>query len=212
LGSEIDEPTRIRVQNAAATLAAASLPGVQDVVPGFTTITLHYDLKHAAVEALVSRIERALSLVSDIRTGDERLVRIPVCYGGTFGPDLDDVAARTELSAAAVIERHTAQEYRVYMLGFLPGFAYLGGLDPGIAVPRRAAPRDRVPAGSVGIAGVQTGVYPLESPGGWQLIGRSPCRMFDPSADPPTLLRPGDRVRFDAIEPSAFQSAKVGVE
>jgi KipI family sensor histidine kinase inhibitor len=123
-------------------------------------------------------------------------VEIPVCYGLEYGPDLDAVAAHCGLSPDEVIARHTAAEYRVYMLGFSPGFPYLGGLDPNIAAPRRETPRIKVPAGSVGIAGMQTGIYPLESTGGWQIIGRTPMRLFDPGLEEPCLLRPGDRLRF----------------
>lgn len=125
-----------------------------------------------------------------------RLVEIPVHYGGSDGPDIDAVAKHTGLSVDALIERHSAAEYTVYFLGFQPGFAYLGGLDPALATPRRKDPRVTVPAGSVGIGGEQTGVYPTASPGGWQLIGRTSAVLFDPNRDPPSLLEPGDRVRF----------------
>jgi KipI family sensor histidine kinase inhibitor len=125
-----------------------------------------------------------------------RTIEIPVAYGGEHGPDLADVAAHTGFTPAEVVRRHAAGEYVVYLLGFLPGFAFMGGLPPELATPRRAEPRVAVPARSVGIGGAQTGVYPLVSPGGWQLIGRTPLQMFDPAAAEPTLLRPGDRVRF----------------
>jgi inhibitor of KinA len=134
-------------------------------------------------------------------------VELPVCYGGEFGPDLEEVAARCGLSAAEVMARHSTAEYRVYMLGFSPGFPYLGGLDPAIAAPRRETPRLRVPAGSVGIAGMQTGIYPQESPGGWQIIGRTPGRLFRPDRAEPCLLGPGDRLRFVPVGPEAFRAA-----
>ena len=122
-------------------------------------------------------------------------------YGGEDGPDLADVAAHCGLSADEVVQRHTQAEYVVYFIGFQPGFAYLGGLDDALHTPRRAEPRVAVPAGSVGIGGAQTGIYPLATPGGWQLIGRTALRLFDPQAEPPTLLAPGDRVRFVAERP-----------
>jgi KipI family sensor histidine kinase inhibitor len=134
----------------------------------------------------------------------ERWVEIPMCYGGKFGPDLAAVAAHTGLSEAEVIRRHSAGSYRVFLLGFVPGFAYLGGLDPQLATPRRETPRARVEPGSVGIAGTQTGVYPLAAPGGWQIIGRTPLSLFRPQETPPTLLHPGDRVRFRVVEPQEF--------
>src|SRR4029453_14663537 len=123
-------------------------------------------------------------------------IEIPVQYGGEAGPDLDAVAAHGACTPGEVIERHTRRIYRVYMLGFVPGFAYMGRVDASIAIPRHRVPRERVPAGSVGIAGEQTGVYPIESPGGWHLIGRTRTAMFDPLASSPSLLQPGDLVRF----------------
>jgi KipI family sensor histidine kinase inhibitor len=130
-----------------------------------------------------------------------RVVEIPVRYGHNAGPDLADVAAHCGLTPDEVVQRHTAAEYVVYFVGFQPGFAYLGGLDDVLHTPRRAEPRLAVPAGSVGIGGAQTGIYPLATPGGWQLIGRTELPLFDPHAEPPTLLAPGDRVRFVAIDP-----------
>ena len=138
-------------------------------------------------------------LLHQIRAGDPPVrepIQIPVVYGGGGGPDLDAVAGFAGCSPAEVVERHASTTYRVYMLGFVPGFAYLGRVDRLIAAPRHRVPRERVPAGSVGIAGEQTGVYPVETPGGWQLIGRTNLRMFDPDRHPASLLLPGDLVRF----------------
>lgn len=129
---------------------------------------------------------------------------IPVCYGGPYGPDLGDVATHAGLDSDTVISRHVAADYRVGMIGFAPGFPYLLGLDQALMMPRRSDPRQRVPAGSVGIGGQQTGIYPRELPGGWQLIGRTPLRLFDPTAESPSLLVPGDRVRFEVIDEYAF--------
>ena len=133
------------------------------------------------------------------------MVEIPVCYGGEFGEDLDAIAARADISIDEVIARHTQAEYTVAMLGFAPGFPYLLGLDPALHVPRRANPRTRVPAGSVAIGGAQTGIYPRELPGGWNLIGRTPLALFDADREPPCLLAPGDRVRFRAIDADEFR-------
>lgn len=179
----------------AGAIAAARVPGVRDVVPAYASVGVHVDplrFDQAALDAVVSH-------AWDTAAGAEppaRLVEIPVCYGGTFGPDLADVAAFAGCTEDDVVARHAAGRYRVYMLGFLPGFAYLGGVDDAIAMPRRSAPRTSVPAGSVGIAGRQTGVYPCESPGGWRLIGRTPRAMFDLTRREPALLAPGDVVRF----------------
>jgi inhibitor of KinA len=135
-------------------------------------------------------------------------VEIPVCYGGEFGADLDFVAKHANLTPGEVIEIHSAADYLVHMIGFAPGFPYLGGMSSKIAAPRRSSPRLKVPAGSVGIAGEQTGIYPLETPGGWQLIGRTPLALFRPEQDPPTLLQPGDIVRFRPITPQQFRELK----
>jgi inhibitor of KinA len=139
-----------------------------------------------------------------------RLVEIPVCYGGELGPDLDDVARAHGLTPDEVVALHTEAEYLVYMIGFMPGFAYLGGLPAQIATPRRKTPRTAVPAGTVGIGGQQTGVYPLVSPGGWNLIGRTPVKIFDITRAEPTLLLTGDRVRFRAILRAEFDEATEG--
>jgi len=179
----------------AAAIRDARVPGVRDVVPAYASVGVHVDPLRFDPAALDAVISRAWDTAADVE-GPGRVVEIPVCYGGRFGPDLAEVAAFAGRSEDDVIERHAAGRYRVYMLGFLPGFAYLGGVDAAIAMPRRAAPRTTVPAGSVGIAGAQTGVYPCESPGGWRLIGRTPTAMFDLTRPEPALLAPGDVVRF----------------
>lgn len=211
LGEGIDAQVNDRVHRLAAALRKRNFPGVQDIVPAYATLAVHYDLSkwvgHSAPPCRVLETE-IRRLWRDRETGslpDPRLLEISVCYGGEWGPDLREVAERCRLAEQTVVERHTAAEYRVFMLGFTPGFPYLGGLDPSIAVPRHEAPRVSVPAGSVGIAGMQTGIYPLESPGGWQIIGRTPRRLFDPGALNPCWLRPGDRLRFVAIDPDEFQ-------
>ena len=196
---ELPPPARLEVQQKIWALAAEALawPGVGEALPGMNNLTLMFDPAQTDAQALGARILALWpSLKSTAIAGRE--VRIPVAYGGDDGPDLGDVAAHTGLSAAEVVKRHCAGDYVVYLLGFLPGFAFLGGLAPELATPRRAEPRTAVPARSVGIGGEQTGVYPLVSPGGWQLIGRTPLELFDPAASEPTLLRPGDRVRFVA--------------
>lgn len=196
---ELPPPARLSVQQKiwALTAEAAGWPGVGETLPGMNNLTLMFDPAQTDAEALGARIlARWPRLRSAAVAGRE--VRIPVAYGGEDGPDLGDVAAHTGLSPIEVVRRHCAGEYVVYLLGFLPGFAFLGGLAPELATPRRAEPRTAVPARSVGIGGAQTGIYPLASPGGWQLIGRTPLELFDPAAKEPTLLRAGDRVRFVA--------------
>jgi len=201
LEDRIDERVNARAIRLAAAIGRAGLRGVRDIVPTYRSVAVYYD----PLRIDFSRLSDLLSLeapVADREEVDRRErrspVRIPVTYGGVHGPDLADVAAFAKMSEAEVIARHTGRVYRVFMMGFLPGFPYLGTVDPAIAAPRRPTPRLRVPAGSVGIAGAQTGVYPADSPGGWQLIGRTPLRLFDRSRANPFLLEPGDEVEFVA--------------
>ena len=194
LGDVIDASINWRAINLAAQVRAARLTGVRDVVPTFRSVAVFFDPLRTDEEAL--RVLLQTPPRDDAASPDGATVQIPVEYGGDAGPDLDAVAAAAGLAPAEVVSRHAAREYRVFMVGFLPGFAYLGEVDPSIAAPRHASPRLRVPAGSVGIAGQQTGVYPQASPGGWQILGRTTTRPFDSGRIPASLLRPGDRVRF----------------
>ena len=197
LGIAIDEATHRRVRAAHASLTAEPFPGVSDIVPAYTTVTLHYDPARVDPEALSRRVRELVEQLPEELALPSRLVRVPVRYGGEDGPDLAAVAAHAQLSPEEVVRRHAAGEYVVHMIGFAPGFPYLFGLDPQLACPRRDAPRQRVPAGSVGIGGTQAGIYPIETPGGWQLIGRTSLVLFDAAREPPGLLAPGDRVRFE---------------
>ncbi|QSI33071.1 5-oxoprolinase subunit PxpB [Variovorax sp. RKNM96] len=194
---ELPAPATLVQQQRIWALAAQARewPGVGEVLPGMNNLTLTFDPTAIELDALTAQVLEVWPKLS-AKAVDGRLVEIPVAYGGEHGPDLGDVAAHTGLTPAEVVRRHSAGEYVVYLLGFLPGFAFMGGLAPELATPRRAEPRTAVPARSVGIGGEQTGIYPLVSPGGWQLIGRTSLEMFDPTAESPTLLRPGDRVRF----------------
>lgn len=176
---------------------ASAWPHVTDVVPGMNNLTLLFDPLAADPQQLSEHLRMAWeSSAAAVNRKSGKKVEIPVVYGGDSGPDLEQVAHYANLSPDEVIRRHTATEYIVYFIGFQPGFPYLGGLDPQLHVPRRSAPRLMVPAGSVGIGGSQTGIYPAPSPGGWQLIGRSSLQLFDPDQNPPTLLQPGDCVCF----------------
>jgi inhibitor of KinA len=215
LGDAIDERTHRLVRAASSRIRGDPPPGFVDLVPAFVSIVVHYDPIAAARESSVTPHERIVSHLRDRLAGlrveelaAPRLVEIPVCYGGELGPDLDDVARTHGLTPEEVIALHVGAEYLVYMIGFMPGFAYLGGLPERIATPRRQTPRTAVAAGTVGIGGRQTGVYPLVSPGGWNLIGRTPVKIFDIVRDEPTLLLTGDRVRFRPISRAEFEAAE----
>jgi KipI family sensor histidine kinase inhibitor len=172
-----------------------SYADVLEVIPGMNNITLILrDPQQSPLDA-IERLQRWWE-ESEAQLPESRLVEIPVIYGGESGPDLSVVAEHAAMTPHQVVELHSSNDYVVFFIGFQPGFPYLGGLDPRLHIPRRAEPRVAVPAGSVGIGGSQTGVYPLASPGGWQLIGQTRTALFDPLQQPPTLLRPGDRVRF----------------
>jgi KipI family sensor histidine kinase inhibitor len=190
---------------AAAAIGREALTGVLDVLPTYRTVAVYFDPLEGDVDVIRAAMERAADAPASDVPG--ALVEVPVVYGGVHGPDLDVVAAFAGVSEEEVVLRHTASEYRVFMLGFLPGFAYLGSVPSSIAAPRRSSPRVRVPAGSVGIAGLQTGVYPFEAPGGWQIIGRTPMPMFDPRRAEPARLAPGDRVRFVRSDAAAVLDA-----
>ena len=198
----IDPGVNGRVTAAAALVAAGRFRGVRDVVPSYHAVTVYVDPLRADAARVRAALEEAASAPPPGPDASREVV-IPVRYGGAAGPDLEEVAAFAGCAAAEVVRRHAAASYRVYMVGYLHGFAYLGTVDPRIAMPRRPTPRLVVPAGSVGIAGGQTGVYPTAAPGGWRLIGRTTARMFDADRDPPGLVGPGDRVRFEPLPSGA---------
>jgi KipI family sensor histidine kinase inhibitor len=199
-GHGIDPVTNDRVYALAAAVEASGNTSVVELVPTYRSLLVHYDLELSSVEDMTGFLN---DLVASSAPSDDdhdntprRTYELPVAYGGVHGEDLDDVADHAGISADEVISIHSGTDYRVYMLGFAPGFPYLGGMDERIATPRLASPRVRVPAGSVGIAETQTGVYPMASPGGWRLIGNTPVSLFDPNADPPVPFLPGSFIRF----------------
>jgi inhibitor of KinA len=210
-------------------LRKAAIPGVIELAPAYTSVAVFFDPVAIAkssgtpdkvfdwlaerVRGVVAGVDLsavALAKADDpgrrVRrsTSDVRIVEIPVCYDSEFAPDLDDVAGHAQITIKQVVDLHSAAKYRVACIGFVPGFPFLAGLPEKLATPRRDIPRKEIPPGSVGIGGAQTGIYPLRSPGGWNLIGRTPLKLFDPTKDPPTLLRPGDRVRFRVITREEF--------
>ncbi|WP_261129954.1 5-oxoprolinase subunit PxpB [Bacillus sp. Marseille-Q3570] len=219
LDDKITEETHILVRNISIFLEEQPLPGMVEFVPAFTSVTVFYDPLNVLHESKAQKtkspyelichtIEQAMTRIGAENEGETRTVEIPVCYGGEFGPDLEYVAKYNSLTKEEVIDIHTETDYLVYMIGFAPGFPYLGGMSEKIAAPRKESPRLKIPEGSVGIAGSQTGIYPIETPGGWQLIGQTPRKLFDIEQDPPTLLRAGDKIRFHPISSEEFEKLK----
>ena len=199
-GAEIDPAVNAAVHRWAAAIERASADGAVDgaieVVPAYASLLIHYDPRLTDFERLRNAV---LSLAPDEGAGRAevgRLVELPTAYGGENGPDLPYVAENAGMSEADAVKIHSSTDYLVYAMGFSPGFPYLGGLDPRLSAPRLSSPRTLIPAGSVGIAETQTGVYPTATPGGWRLIGRTETPLFDPTANPPAAISPGDRVRF----------------
>ena len=202
LGAEIAPEVSRAVYALAVRVRRERLPGVVELVPAFASLLVRFD----PCVTCFSEVSDVLFKLQESPVSEEanagRLIEIPVCYGGEYGPDLPFVARHAGLREDEVIRLHSGAVYPIYMIGFLPGFPYLGGLDPRLYTPRLSAPRKRIPAGSVGIGGQQTGVYPMESPGGWQLIGRTPMKLFDP--DRPPRYRAGDSIRFVPVSPECF--------
>lgn len=198
-----------RILAVAVELESDPFDGFEEAIPGFTTLAVRFDAQRIGLREAVPAV-RARAAAARGRGFEGREVEIPVCYGGEAGPDLAWVAEHCGLSEADVIELHHGPVYTVHLLGFAPGFPYLAGMDRRLAAPRLETPRVAIPAGSVGIAGEQTGIYPQASPGGWRLIGRTPIPLFDPEQVPPTRLLPGDRVRFRPISLADYHGSHEG--
>ena len=213
LDGSADSLTVSRVRALAEYLGQQQLPGVLDFVPALSTLGVHYDPetwrddtgKQSPYESLVQRIQEVLPDADSLAATDGQLLEVPVCYDGEYGEDLLSLARTLDLSVEQVVEIHSASVYTVYMLGFAPGFAYLGPLDERLVLPRRDTPRAIVPAGSVAVANQYTGIYPAALPGGWHIIGRTPLQLFDLSRDRPSLLSAGDRVRFVPVSATRFR-------
>lgn len=217
VGEGINEATHKKVKNILNLLENHPFSGYVEAVPAYNSVTVYYN----PIDVYFSNLEKGvktpyenvkakiLSLMNQpyiTEAANDRVVKIPVAYGGEMGPDLEFVASYHGLTPSEVIKIHSSAEYLVYMLGFAPGFPFMGGMDKQIATPRKETPRLAIAPGSVGIAGNQTGIYPLETPGGWQIIGRTPSRLFLPEQSPPTLLQPGDRIQFVPISLKGYTS------
>ncbi|MDO5423094.1 MAG: 5-oxoprolinase subunit PxpB [Eubacteriales bacterium] len=198
-GSEITEATNIRVQALARHLEQNPWPGVLETLPTFRSLLIAYDPLQISFDALCEKLKALTAETTGPQKARKRIFEIPVCYGARFGADLRDAQKLTGLTSDEIIAFHSGRDYRIYMLGFLPGFPYLGGLDERLYMPRLQNPRTKIPAGSVGIGGTQTGVYPMESPGGWRLLGATPMKLYDPNREKPILYEAGDFIRFRPI-------------
>lgn len=214
-GNLVDKTINQQVMALFYQLQKDPLPGVIETVPAYSSLTIYYDIfqlrKIIAADQMVyewikEQLQERLKQPLPEKDPSYRLVTIPVCYAKEFGLDIEYLARTKNISMEEVIRIHTSQQYHVYMLGFLPGFAYMGKVDEQLELPRKQQPRQKVEAGSVGLAGKQTGIYPLASPGGWQIIGRTPLKLFDAGKDEPTFLKAGDTVQFISISKDEFES------
>lgn len=209
-GNRVDRALSDRVLALDAAVRAAEIPGITETVPSFRSLMVHYDPLATSAAALSSALAGLLDRAGTV-AGAARVWRIPVCYDPACASDLAEVASRTGLSREEVVALHSGSLYHVYMLGFLPGYPYLGDLPPALMLPRREEPRLRVLPGSIGIATSLTAIYPLESPGGWHLIGATPVRLFDARRQPPALLAPGDAVRFEPVGLAEYEDIRAAV-
>lgn len=203
-GNEISPAINAQIRAFDIALSASGIPGIVETVPTYRSLMIHYDPGVILYAPLVEKLRGLLGELDQIQIPPSQVLELPVLYGGEMGPDLDFVAQHHAKTPEQVIDLHTSTEYLIYMLGFTPGFTYLGGMSDEIATPRLKTPRVKIPAGSVGIAGSQTGVYPIDSPGGWQLIGRTPVRMYDPDRAVPILPSAGEYIKFRAIDQEEY--------
>ena len=211
LGGSISQEINRRVRSLLLAIETQGVPGIIELVPSYRSVLVYYDPLRLS---LVDLEERLADLELDLEEAPSDMpsvIEVPTVYGGEHGPDLEYVAEHAGLSPAEIIHIHSSTDYVVYMMGFTPGFMYLGGMSEKITTPRLLTPRTAIPAGSVGIAETQTGVYPIESPGGWQLIGRTPIQLFDPRRDPPVLVEVGDYIRFVPVAEEAYHDIQIQI-
>lgn len=204
-GDAISPEINARVRAFDAAVKKAAIAGVVESVTAYCSVAVHYRPEIISFQDLRDRLSALSNQPEKIGASARVVIEIPVAYGGEYGPDIKFVAQNAGLSQDDVVRMHTEPEYLIYMMGFMPGFTYLGGLNPKLNTPRLKTPRLKIPAGSVGIAGSQTGAYPVDSPGGWQLIGRTPVKLYDPAREKPILLDAGEYVKFVAVSPDEFR-------
>ena len=211
-GNEISGEINAAIRAFNIALSKSGIDGIVETVPTYRSLMVHYRPEKIRHAELCEKMRGLLGKLDDIEIPPAEVVEIPVLYGGEEGPDLAFVAEHNGKTEDEVVKIHTGTEYLIYMLGFTPGFPYLGGMDDSIASPRLKSPRVRIPGGSVGIAGTHTGVYPIDSPGGWQLIGRTPLKLYDPGRERPILLEAGQYIKFRAVDREEYEAIGREVE
>ncbi len=203
-GNTITEEIQVKIQAYIHILSKSKIKGITEVVPSYSDILIHYNPLEIEYKKLLTQLKELGSKIENTPLPKPKTVRIPVLYGGEFGKDIKEVEKHTGLSSEEIIQLHTQNRYLVYMLGFTPGFCYLGGMDKRLATPRKKIPEQKIFAGSVGIAAEQTGIYPIDSPGGWQIIGRTPLKLFNPLSENPFLVEAGNYLEFYPITEEEF--------
>jgi len=211
-GNEISEEVNRKVRSMCLAIGKSGINGIIDMIPAYRSLLVNYNPLEIDLDTLVERLREIEGNLDNMMLPEPRIIELPTLYGGEYGEDLSFVAEHNGISEAEVIRLHSSVDYLVYMLGFTPGFPYLGGIHEKLEAPRLKEPRIKIPAGSVGIAGRQTGVYPTESPGGWRIIGRTPVKLYDPDIDPPVILRAGDYIRFVPIGEEEYHTISGSVD
>ena len=211
-GNEISPEINQRIKATVQLMREQHIEGVLDVIPAFCSLLINYDPRVISYSEITKRMRKLLKVEMKAEDEKKKVFEIPVCYGGKYGPDLAYIAEHAGMTEEEVIALHSSKDYLIYMLGFLPGFCYLGGLDERLHTPRLATPRIKIDAGSVGIGGSQTGIYPMDSPGGWQLMGMTPVKTYDPEREVPILVEAGDYIRFVPVDEEEYLRIKELVE
>ena len=211
-GNEISKDINAKIRNVVKSVEEANIDGIVELLPTYRSLMIMYDPLKIEYSELILTLDSMSSKQVDNEEEKIKIVEFPTVYGGEYGPDINFVAEHNNIAVDEVIKIHTGTDYLVYMMGFTPGFTYLGGMSDKIVTPRLASPRTKIPAGSVGIAGAQTGMYPSETPGGWQLIGRTPLKLYDSDKEPPVMLSAGDYVRYVSVSEEEYLEIKKQVE
>ena len=204
-GDTIEEQINAKIRSLTLAIEKEGIIGIIETIPTYRSLMVIYEPLLIELDELIDKAKAIETKMGEMKLPDAKVIEIPTLYGGEYGPDIEFVAEHNKISTDEVIKIHSSTEYLIYMIGFTPGFPYLGGMNDKIAAPRLEAPRTKIPVGSVGIAGTQTGIYPIESPGGWQLIGRTPVKLYDPYRKDPVLLNAGDYIKFVQIDEKEYK-------